>query len=367
MLNRTSRILLVVAALLMLAPYRLPLWRIDLLAPQYPEGIGMLIRIDDVQGVKEQDLNNINGLNHYIGMKEIHAESIPELRYMPWLLAGLVAGALLVAAWGRRTALVAWLVAFLTLGVAGLVDFWRWSYDYGHDLDPEAIISVPGMSYQPPLIGTKQLLNFTAASWPSTGAIALGVAFGLGALAFWISRPGRREGSALAALPRNDGQGDVTPSAARNLPASAVDSARTATLLLLGVFLAACAPAAPRAVRLGQEPCGYCRMTITDARFGGQAATARGKVQAFDGIECLADYANALPDRAAVRFWVADFRHPGSFIPADSARIVHLEGAGSPMGAGLAAVRAGDVLAAAASQSWDELLAARTESSHAAR
>ena len=63
-----------------------------------------------------------------------------------------------------------------------MYDFYKWEYDYGHDLDPTAAIKIPGMSYQPPLIGTKQLLNFTATSWPASGgwlaivAVTLGVA-----------------------------------------------------------------------------------------------------------------------------------------------------------------------------------------------
>jgi copper chaperone NosL len=60
----------------------------------------------------------------------------------------------------------------LLSAVVGLVDFWRWEYDYGHNLDLEhAPIQVPGMSYQPPLIGSKQLLNFTATSLPATGGL----------------------------------------------------------------------------------------------------------------------------------------------------------------------------------------------------
>lgn len=200
MMDRLTRTMTAAAALLLLALFALPLWRIDLLAPQYPEGIGMLIRIDDVQGIKEQDLHNINGLNHYIGMKEIHAESIPELRWMPWLVGALVAAGLLAAAWGRRRALVAWLGTFLALGLAGLADFWRWAYDYGHDLSPDAIIKVPGMSYTPPILGTKQLLNFTASSWPASGGIAAGAAFLLGVLALWLAyrRPVRPASSARA-------------------------------------------------------------------------------------------------------------------------------------------------------------------------
>jgi hypothetical protein len=73
------------------------------------------------------------------------------------------------------------------------VDFWRWEYDYGHNLDFEhAIIKVPGMTYQPPLIGSKQLLNFTASSWPSLGGIAVGMAFLLGAVALWLTLRARR-------------------------------------------------------------------------------------------------------------------------------------------------------------------------------
>ncbi len=51
----------------------------------------------------------------------------------------------------------------------GLVDFYRWGYQYGHNLDPNAAIQVPGMTYQPPIIGYKNLLNFTAYSGPDIG------------------------------------------------------------------------------------------------------------------------------------------------------------------------------------------------------
>ena len=119
-------------------------------------------------------------------MKEIHPDAIPELRWMPWIVAALVGGGLVAAAANRRVAIAAWMAAFAAVGLAGLYDFWRWGYDYGHDLDPNAIIQVPGMAYQPPVIGSKQLLNFTAHSWPSVGGVLAGVAFGLGALALFL-------------------------------------------------------------------------------------------------------------------------------------------------------------------------------------
>ena len=134
-MSRLSRVLLAIASVMLLGAFLFPLWRIDLVAPQYPEGLGMLIRIDTVTGIKPNDLANINGLNHYIGMKPIESDAIPELRVMPWILGGLAAFGLLGAALGRRRLLYSWLGGFVTLAVAGLIDFWRWEYDYGHNID----------------------------------------------------------------------------------------------------------------------------------------------------------------------------------------------------------------------------------------
>jgi copper chaperone NosL len=195
MMDRLSRTALAGLALALVACLFLPLWRVALIAPQYPEGLGFYIWANRMSG----DLQSINGLNHYIGMKQIVPESIPELRLMPWALGGLVAAGLGAAAWGRRKALAAW-VALLALGaLAGLADFWKWGYDYGHDLDPTAAIKIPGMSYQPPVLGSKQLLNFHATSLPAVGGwIAFGVlAVGL-VLVIREFRRGRRLAAAGA-------------------------------------------------------------------------------------------------------------------------------------------------------------------------
>jgi len=184
-----ARWVVLVAAALMATAYVLPLWRVELIAPQYPEGLGMLIKINGVEGIKPQDLNSINNLNHYIGMKAIVPESIPELKWMPWILGALVTGGVVVAGLGRRVPLNVWGIALGVVLVVGLYDYWRWGYDYGHDLDMRtAIIKIPGMTYQPPLIGSKKLLNFRATSWPASGGIALSLGAGLVAVAMWDSR-----------------------------------------------------------------------------------------------------------------------------------------------------------------------------------
>lgn len=206
-MSKTSRILVAVAALLLLGVYVFPLWSVYLTAPQYPEGLGMTIHVNTVRGLAEFDLDKINNLNHYIGMKEIHPDAIPELRVMPWIVGALIAGGLLVAALGRRWPLYAWLGAFALLGLVGLIDFWRWEYDYGHNLSADAIIKIPGMSYQPPLIGSKELLNFTASSWPAPGAWLAGLSFALGAVAAVLTFRAYYAASRPAAGGRSDAPG----------------------------------------------------------------------------------------------------------------------------------------------------------------
>jgi len=201
-MTRTSRVVVALASLLLLAVYVAPLWRIELVAPQYPEGLGLRIWVNQITGLKPNDLNSINGLNHYIGMRAIDPAAIPELRFMPQLLAEAVVAGLLVALIGRRWLLYAWAAAFSLGAAVGLGDFWKWGYEYGHQLDPHAAIKVPGMSYQPPMIGSKQLLNFHATSWPDVGgwiAIAA-LAFVLGAaLLEWRRARAARAGSPGAA------------------------------------------------------------------------------------------------------------------------------------------------------------------------
>lgn len=192
-MSSRARLLFALASLFALLAFVLPLWNVYLQAPQYPEGLGMRIWISTVTGMTPNDLNSINNLNHYIGMKRIVPEAIPELKLMPYALGVLVALGL-ATAWraSRRLARV-WIAAFLVLAIAGLADFWKWEYEYGHDLDMEnAIIKVPGMNYQPPLIGTKQLLNFSATSLPGSGAIALGVSLALGVFALIGNRSTER-------------------------------------------------------------------------------------------------------------------------------------------------------------------------------
>ena len=189
---KLPRVLLALASVLLLLALPLPLWRVRLIAPQYPEGLGLEIYARTVRGATEHDLGNINELNHYIGMRPIEPETITDFRVIPWAIIGLAAIGVASAIVGKRSLAVAWLGLFAVAGAVGIWDFWHWEYMYGHDLDmAHAIIKVPGMSYQPPLIGAKQLLNFKATSWPAAGTFVVGLSFAIGVLAAFLPRRSR--------------------------------------------------------------------------------------------------------------------------------------------------------------------------------
>ena len=164
-LKPVSRWAIAISALLMISAYFVPLWQILMWAPQYPEGLDMKIWINNITG----DVKIISALNHYIGMRHIEVSMFPEFQYMIYIVAFIIAFGLLTALLSRRSILWFYTSLIISAGIGALVDFYLWGYDYGHNLDPTAPIVVPGMSYQPPLIGTKQLLNFTAFSGPDIG------------------------------------------------------------------------------------------------------------------------------------------------------------------------------------------------------
>ncbi len=166
-----SKILIAISALLMGTAYFLPLWKILLEAPQYPEGLEMKIWLNGITG----NVDQINGLNHYIGMQFIVVENFWEFKVLPYLYGVIVALGFFVAWRGKLSYLWVWFGILIAFAIFGFTDFYLWEYDYGHNLDPHAAIKVEGMSYQPPLIGYKQLLNFLAGSLPDVGGIMVGI------------------------------------------------------------------------------------------------------------------------------------------------------------------------------------------------
>lgn len=177
---------MVAAVICLSSLFFLPMWKITLIAPQYPQGVTMNIHIDKISGDTPGTLQNINILNHYIGMKKIVPESIPELKYMPFIIMGLIVLGLLAAGVNHRNLYLGWVILFGIIGIIGIYDFYLWEYDYGHTLDPKAPMKFPGASFQPPVFGTKHIINFVAKSFPHTGGYLAIFSAVLAVAAWWI-------------------------------------------------------------------------------------------------------------------------------------------------------------------------------------
>ncbi len=325
-----SRILTAVFALSLGLAWVFPMWTIELEAPQYPEGLGMEIWINRLSG----DINTINGLNHYIGMQQINEQSIPELKWMPWFLGLIIVAGLIAALAGRKIVFTLWVALFGILGTVAAFDFYSWEYDYGHTLDPAAAIKIPGMSYQPPLLGSKQLLNFTAHSYPGAAGMVI-MGNGIALLVMLIMQWTKRKKVRPAML-----------------------------LLLTAVALSSCSKG-PVPVKYGHDSCIRCSMIIADNRFGAEIVTKKGKVFYFDSIECLLRYyqSKAFEKHQAAHILMTDADQPGQLIPAGSAFYLQSEKYPSPMGENLSAFGSRETRDryhrefGGNTYSWDELLA----------
>jgi copper chaperone NosL len=261
-MSTISRIIVAVASLALIATYFLPVWFIYLIAPQYPEGLSMQIWLNKLTGQVEI----INGLNHYIGMKAISADMFPELNFLVYIVGFFILYGLAVAITGSRKLLFSYLILTVAGAIAALVDFYMWGYDYGHNLDPHAPIQVPGLSYQPPVIGHKKLLNFDAYSYPDTGGwVVIVVAVIFFAVWFLEFRKARK--------------------ASRTVAGSKLS--KTAIGLAACFFLFSC-NAKPEKINYGKDNCAECRMTIMDPKFGGEILSKKGKVFKFDDAHCMA-------------------------------------------------------------------------------
>lgn len=178
---KKSGILMIIGSALLLGLFVYPLWNIELEAPQYPDPLAMNIYIAGIQGEEEFDIQNIDGINHYIGMKKIpEPEQMWEFNVFPLVIGGMAGLGIVLGILGFLGKIspnwfLGWFLLMTVLGILGMYDFNNWLLEYGTDLDPKAIIKLTDsagnpLSYKPPLLGSEKILNFTAHSYPRTGA-----------------------------------------------------------------------------------------------------------------------------------------------------------------------------------------------------
>lgn len=278
-LNSLARLLLFIAGVFLIISLFIPIWRIELDAPQYPEGLMLQIYANKLGG----NVDIINGLNHYIGMKTLHTEDFLEFTLLPYIIGIFALLSLIISFIGKKNHLKILLFSFIAFGVIAMIDFWRWEYNYGHDLDPNAAIIVPGMAYQPPLIGFKQLLNFGAYSIPDIGGW-LFITSGLLMLFAFLKEYG-------ILLKR---------------------SHRTAVLIpvILAITISSCSGPGKDPIVINKEHCIYCKMMISDLKYAAEIVTKKGRAYKFDDLICMTAFLKEEPGFQVKDIYVSDFNPP---------------------------------------------------------
>ena len=313
------RLLLIFCGLALVVVLFVPLWRIELDAPQYPEGLKLLIFPDKLAG----NVDIINGLNHYIGMKTLHTADFFEFTILPYIIGFFALFFVVTGIVARRKLLYLLFVLFVSFGILAMYDFWRWEYNYGHNLDPNAAIIVPGMAYQPPLIGFKQLLNFGAYSIPAIGG--------------WIFV----SVGALLLL--------VTVIVWRSVNKYKSKLAFSLNMALLSFIAMPSCNAGPDPLKTGADNCYHCKMTISDARFGAEIVTKKGKVYKFDDTQCILNYLKTKDIEPAniKNIYLANYSGNHALIDVNTALLLKAAELRSPMGGNIAAFDVKDSLLAA--------------------
>jgi copper chaperone NosL len=160
-----QRIGLIAAGVLIGIGTFLPLWGMTLIAPQYPEGLRVQIYANRLMG----ELDIINTLNHYVGMRDLDGMSFPELKFMTYALLTLAVLFLIAALIGRLWAIATTMGISIIASLIGIYDLYSKLYVYGHELDPYAPIKLNG-GFTPPVLGENQLANFHTSSYFLSGS-----------------------------------------------------------------------------------------------------------------------------------------------------------------------------------------------------
>jgi hypothetical protein len=179
LLDRTfgplPRVLLVVAALLLVAVFLFPLWSLTMFAPQYPDGLRLQIYSYKLDGGNAgQDVKEINVLNHYIGMRDLASADFNEFKWMPFVVGALALLFLRAMVHAHLGDLLDVVVLYLYFALYSLWSFGYKLYQYGHDLSPTAAVKVE--PFMPPMFGFKQLANFGVYSYPGGASYCLAAA-----------------------------------------------------------------------------------------------------------------------------------------------------------------------------------------------
>lgn len=188
-----SLLWLVSVALLLISTV-FPYWGLVLSAPQYPGGLRMRVFVNYMTGDEDprlDEVREIDGLNHYIGMKSLYeAARFERSIAAPAVIA--MAVLLVVAAVLRRR--WTWLLTIpaLVFPFVYLADLAFWMNHYGQNLDPSAPLSSAIKPFTPPILGEGVIGQFKTVSYVDTGWIVAVIGSGCILLGIIITLINRR-------------------------------------------------------------------------------------------------------------------------------------------------------------------------------
>lgn len=175
--------LLSLSRVLVLVSVFLPYWHMELDAPQYPDGLFLTAYVNHLTG----DVKEIDGLNHYIGMRPLHEAAHFEKALSVWAIIAmflLVEGAMFIhSRWAVLLALPAVLFPF-----AFLADLKYWMTEFGQNLDPSAPLSASIKPFTPTVLGEGGIGQFRTYAEMGTGLWLAFAAAGLAVIAFYFHR-----------------------------------------------------------------------------------------------------------------------------------------------------------------------------------
>lgn len=159
------QILILLGVVLFVVSHFFHWWELQLVAPQFPGGLyiqATSYEIQDSPKTQFNDIREVNGLNHYIGMMELQKAAQLEMSVAKPAIVVFTIMGLVAAFWKNRWAplLAAPIAVFPWVYLADLA-FWLWWA--GHHLDPTAAITLDG--FTPHVLGEGKIAQFSTIAW----------------------------------------------------------------------------------------------------------------------------------------------------------------------------------------------------------
>ncbi|WP_420645669.1 cytochrome C [Candidatus Leptofilum sp.] len=157
-------LLFAVAAVLIFVSIPLPYWEMELRAPQYPNGLHITAYVNELTG----DLFEINGLNHYIGMRPLEEAAQLE-KSVSRIAIGLLALLTLTSIFIHTKWVVLLALPAILMPILFLADLQWWMAKFGTELDPKAPLSSAIEPFVPTVLGRGVIAQFETIALPGTG------------------------------------------------------------------------------------------------------------------------------------------------------------------------------------------------------